>query len=173
MEGFKSRETWKNLVLWEVSLLTAKGWSWVVFNVPSNPNQFVIPWLCCKASKCLLGDFVPLLTSLALSLLLSWLHNKEPWKIHGLSHNNFLTEERSVVKHLVGGYPKHNHLRHQTVTRLSQVYAGLPQLMYLLFLSNTCKILQISKRQKKEQSFVLVIFLQTKNWESGLFSNDP
>lgn len=32
-----------NLVYWEVPLLTAEGWNWMSFKVPSKSNHSVIP----------------------------------------------------------------------------------------------------------------------------------
>lgn len=168
LEVFKSREFGKP---WSCGRCPCSrqgvgaGWSF-----PSNPNQSVLLWLCCRTSKYLLGGFVPLLMSLALPLLLSWLPLQQgAMKTHSLSHKNFLTGEVSGEAPGGGTTPTTSHitLPKSVPDGPRSPTAPVPPS------SKQCKILQRNKRQEKELSLVLVIFLQRKNWEFEFFSNGP
>lgn len=58
-------------------------------------------------------------------------YDQEPWKIHWLSHDSFLREEKSMVKNAVSSEhdtgtwwednPRHNHPRHQPAPRADRL----------------------------------------------------
>lgn len=85
-------------------------------------------------------------------------------------HTKTFWQERSVKKLLEVGQPQPHQTSHcpKSVPDVPRSpTAPVPPS------SKQCKILQRNKRQEKELSLVLVIFLQRKNWEFGLFSNGP